>query len=347
MNGTDAKLKGRRLVFPEAFQCTFEPSEWTPSAVPNDSVLIRNEYSLISPGTELALYTGTHIDIDNPLNKWAKLPFYPGYASVGEVIAVGRSVHQIRAGDKVLALGHHADYDVIPYSEEFMLPLPKQLDPRHALFARLAEISSSAILQCARFTPGHVVVVMGMGLIGNLAAQLFALQGARVIGIDLIEERLNAANASNISDTICPAQDADLKEQVKEATGGRLPDIVVEATGTPSLVNVSLDLVRRHGQVILLGSPRGTAEIDIYRHIHSKGVSLIGAHANVKAIDGVPSSFEMWRYALNLIANRQISVEPLITHELPADEAASAYDMLLSRKEEALGVILNWRSTEA
>ncbi|TJY44124.1 zinc-binding alcohol dehydrogenase [Cohnella pontilimi] len=343
MNGTDAKLMGRRLVFPEAFQCTFESSEWMPSAVPDDSVLIRNDFSLISPGTELALYTGTHIDIDNLLNTWAKLPFYPGYASVGEVIAIGRSVHQVRAGDQVLALGHHADYDFIPYSEEFILPFPEQLDPRHALFARLAEISSSAILQCARFRPGDVVAVIGMGLIGNLAAQLFALQGARVIAIDLIEQRLNMAKASNITNTICPAQDMDLKEQVKEATGGRLPDIVVEATGTPSLVNVSLNLVRRHGQVILLGSPRGTAEIDIYRHIHSKGVSLIGAHANVKAIDGIPSSAEMWRYALSLIANRQLSVEPLITHELSADEAPGAYDMLLNRKEEALGVILDWR----
>jgi 2-desacetyl-2-hydroxyethyl bacteriochlorophyllide A dehydrogenase len=337
-------LKGRRLVFPEACQCKIEVSEWMPSSVPNDSVLIRNDYSLISPGTELALYTGTHIDIDNPLNKWAKLPFYPGYASVGEVIAVGRSIHQLQIGDKVLAIGHHADYDLIPYSEEFILPMPEQLDPRIALFARLAEISSSAILQTARFTPGDVVVVIGMGLIGNLAAQLFALQGARVIGIDLIEQRLSVAKASNITNTVCPEQDADLNEQVKEATGGRIPDIVVEATGTPSLVNVSLDLVRRHGQVILLGSPRGTAEIDIYRQIHSKAVSLIGAHANVKGIDGLPSSAEMWRYALSLIAKGQLAVEPLITHELPADEAPSAYDMLLSRKEEALGVILNWQN---
>jgi 2-desacetyl-2-hydroxyethyl bacteriochlorophyllide A dehydrogenase len=344
MNGSNGIFKGSRLVFPKAYQCEFEAADWSPHVVPDDSILIRTAYSLISPGTELAFYTGTHIDLENPHNKWAKLPFYPGYASIGEVVGVGRSVHQVQVGDNVLALGHHADYDLIPYSEEYVLPLPESIDPRHALFARLAEISSSAMVQSARFNPGYHVVVIGMGLIGNLAAQLYSLHGARVIGVDVVDQRLATAKASNIAHTIRSGPDVDLSAQVEQITGGNLPDIVVEATGNPTLVNVALALVRRRGQVILLGSPRGTAEIDIYRHIHSKAVSLIGAHGNVKGIDGLPSSAELLRHSLDLIAKRQLSIEPLISHQLPADEAARAYDMLLHRKEEALGVILDWRN---
>jgi threonine dehydrogenase-like Zn-dependent dehydrogenase len=184
-----------------------------------------------------------------------------------------------------------------------------------------------------------------MGLIGNLAAQLYALQGAHPIGIDVDTERLSIANATNIANTVLSGETVDLGVAIKAWTGGAAPDIVVEATGNPQLVNTALDVVRTHGQVILLGSPRGKAEIDIYRHIHKKAVHLIGAHDNVKGIDGLPTSAELLRYTLRLIASGSLIVEPLITHVLPADQALQGYELLLNKKEGALGVILDWTNT--
>ncbi len=334
-------LKGRKVVIKQAYSCEYETTEWTPSDIPEGHILIRTEYSLISPGTELAFYTGTHIDLNNPSNRWAKFPFYPGYASVGEVIAIGDKINQVQVGQKVLALGHHASYDVIYYSDDYIVPLPDHVDPKHALFARLAEISSSALIQ-SKFSAGIHVAIIGMGLIGNLAAQLYTLQGAHTIGIDVDEERLSIAKATNVTSTILSGEFIDVSAAIKELTGGGEPDIVVEATGSPALVNTALEAVRSHGQVILLGSPRGTAEIDIYRHIHKKAVSLIGAHGSIKGIDGLPSTAQLLRYVLKLISNGSLIINPLITHILPADQAERGYQLLLNKNEGALGVILDW-----
>lgn len=338
-------VPSKQIVFPEAFRVEYETKEYNLQSIPSDGVFIRTEYSLISPGTELAFYTGTHIDLNNPKNKWAKLPFYPGYASVGEVTAVGSSIQHVNPGQKVMALGHHATYDVIPYSEESLIAVPDNIDLKLALFARLAEISSTALIH-SRVQPGQSVVVIGMGLIGNLAAQLYALQGARVFGVDIDEQRLHIARETNGLTTILSKEGEDLPGKVMEKNGGHAPDVVVEATGNPALCNVALDLVREHGQVILLGSPRGSAEINIYRNIHSKGVSLIGAHGNIKGMDGLPTSAVLLRYVMDLIANRQLVIEPLISHILPYDEAPHAYDMLYQHKDHALGIILDWSASE-
>ncbi|WP_127588341.1 zinc-dependent alcohol dehydrogenase [Paenibacillus koleovorans] len=338
------QLTGHKVVIPEAYKCVYESAEWREDQVPADSVLIRTDYSLISPGTELAFYTGTHIDLNNPANRWAKFPFYSGYASVGEVVATGKEVgNKFQSGQKVLTLGHHATYDILPCSDEFILPLPPGIDPKAALFARLAEISMTALIH-SRFREGHRVAVLGMGLIGNLAAQLYAIQGANVIGIDLEPSRLDIAHSTNISTTILSGSNVDLTVELRQAanSGGASPDIVVEATGSPSLVNVALDAVRDHGQVILLGSPRGKAEIDIYRHIHRKGVSLIGAHGNIKGIDGLPTSAELLRYVLRLIANGSLRTEPLLSHVLHWSEVQQGYELLHQRKENALGIVLDW-----
>src|SRR5690606_11754828 len=117
--------------------------------------------------------------------------------------------------------------------------LPDHVDPKHALFARLAEISSSAIIH-SRLSEGDTVAVIGMGLIGNLAAQLYALRGAHVIGIDLDAGRLSIANSTHIDFTIPSGPGVDLSAAIKEITRGVEPDIVVEATGSPSLVNAAL-----------------------------------------------------------------------------------------------------------
>jgi 2-desacetyl-2-hydroxyethyl bacteriochlorophyllide A dehydrogenase len=330
----------KKIVFPKAYEVGYETRELK-TAMEDNQLLIRTQYSLISPGTELAFYTDTHIARDS----WAKLPISPGYNSVGEVVAVGKAVTAVSPGDQVLTFRPHADYDVTMYNPERLIKLPKGLSPKKALFARMADISMSSLIH-SRIQAGTHVVVIGMGIVGNLAAQLYAIQGARSIGVDVVEQRLQIANQTGISHTVQSGDNVDLVENVKEITGGHEPDIVVEATGNPALINVALGLVRRRGQVILLGSPRGTAEIDVYRHIHSRGVSLTGAHANIKGFDGLPSSLEIIRYMLELINKGVLSVEPLITHVLRPNQAKEAYDMLLNKKESALGVILDWQSGE-
>jgi 2-desacetyl-2-hydroxyethyl bacteriochlorophyllide A dehydrogenase len=335
-----SNIEVKRIVFPKAHELAFMTETWDPANLEDDQLMMRTRYSLISPGTELAMFTATHIDIDNPDNRWAKLPFYPGYASVGEVIAVGSAVEGIRTGDVVLASGRHASHDIIRCSRDSVCRLPERIDPVHALFACLAEIALTALIH-TRYRVGTNVVVLGLGLIGNLAAQLYALQGAESIGADLSDERIKIAESTGFIHAIRSGEPAELRTRIREITGGSDPEIVVEATGAPQLIHTALELVRPHGQVVLLGSPRGTVELNAYRDVHRKGVSLIGAHGSVKGFDGLPASWELTRYALRLIEGRCLAVDPLITHILPAAEARKGYELLLGR--QALGVVLDWR----
>ncbi|SFS68992.1 zinc-binding alcohol dehydrogenase [Paenibacillus sp. BC26] len=328
-----------KLVFPGPFALAVEEGNLDLSAVLDDQVVVKTTFSLISPGTELALYTGTHIDIDNPRNRFAKFPFYPGYAAVGEVVAAGAGT-DFAVGDRVFTVGHHASYGVFGASDEEIVKLSDGADPQLSLFARIAEISMTSVLQ-SRVREGDYVVVLGMGLVGNLAAQLYARQGAIPIGVDVVAERLELARMTNLEHVV--QSGTGMLEAIHQITGGKDPDIVVEATGVPALVNTALELCRVHGQVILLGSTRGLVTVNVYDHIHRKGVSLIGAHASVKDIDGLPSSGALYRELLQLIERGELAVEPFITHKLPSTQAKQGYELLLNNKEVALGVLLDWR----
>jgi 2-desacetyl-2-hydroxyethyl bacteriochlorophyllide A dehydrogenase len=339
MNNELSQVESRRIVFPGPFQVEYEHS--TIEALASDEVLIQTEYSLISPGTELALYTGTHVDLPNPNNKFAKFPFYPGYASVGIVTAVGSGVNAVRQGDRVFAQGHHFSHDVLTYSEENIIKLPDVISSQHATFSRLVEISMTSLI-LSRYKEGDCVVVIGMGMIGNFAAQLFGIKGARVIGVDVIEKRLETARACGIECTVHSGPGVDIRDEIRKLNGGKDADIVVEATGVPTLVNLALQVVRMHGQVILLGSTRGKVEMNVYADIHKNGVSLIGAHGRVKGVDGLPTLSELMRYSLKLIEKGSIVTEPLLTHIICPEEAKTAYDMLLNQKENALGVLIDW-----
>jgi threonine dehydrogenase-like Zn-dependent dehydrogenase len=210
-----------------------------------------------------------------------------------------------------------------------VIKLPDGLSPQEAVFARLAAISMTSLHQ-SRIHTGDTVVVLGMGLIGNLAAQLFALQGAVVAAVDVEPGRLDIARSVGLARTVLSAEGVNTKEAVRDCLGVE-PDIVVEATGVPALANEALELVRKRGQVVLLGSPRGTVVMKIYEHIHSKGVFLTGAHENMQKLPGVPNRGKTTAYVLDLISKGNLRVASLMTHCIPYGKAEEAYDMLLNK----------------
>ena len=95
------------------------------------------------------------------------------------------------------------------------------------------------------------------------------------------------------------------------------------------------------GQVILLGSPRGSAEIDLYFGLHRKGVSLIGAHASRQANAIQYGDADPHEVMLEFIASERLKVNPLLTHKLPASQAKQGYKRLLNSKSNYLGVLLD------
>lgn len=331
-------MKAKRLVFPGKLQVETQEFE-LPDAPGSGEILVETLYGLISPGTELAMFTQTHIGFPIPEFSYAKYPFFPGYASVGRAVLIGEGVDKIQKGDTVFLRGKHASHALVS-ADRPALKVPEGLPLEHVPFACLAQISLTAV-RLSDIRLGHTVAVFGQGMIGNFAAQLMRCAGARqVIGIDAVPERLAISAQCGIDVQVNPEKE-DLRERIDELTGGAGCQIVVEATGNPNVAPQAIRTAARMGQVVLLGSPRGTAEIDLYFDLHTTGVSLIGAHGSLSANAvryGDPNPQELM---LDFIAHKRLRVAPLRTHTLPASEAERAYNGLLNEKEAFLGVMLD------
>lgn len=335
----------RLAVFPEQYRVTFENRPIPEIAA--DQILVENDFTLISPGTELAMFTGTHSALPDPGNKWAKYPFYPGYAATGRVTKKGSAVARVQVGERILCMQTHASHAVIRPDEELWLRVPENVNPRHALLSIFAEISYTSVL-VAHAKPENVLV-LGAGIIGNLAAQLFKLQGARkVIVADINPQRIETARRCGLPHAIDTRAES-LAQGISRLTANEGVSIIVEATGLPALVVGALEAVGRRGEVILLGSPRGTVNVDAYKLIHKKGAVVTGAHYCIfpakESAGSEHSCEEIAGRALELIGNGELICAPLITHAIAPERIQEAYNGLINEPDKYLGVVVEWRPT--
>ncbi len=334
-------MKNKSVIFDKPFNAIIKESEMDATLKPNE-LLVKSERTLVSPGTELSIYRGTEW--------WAPLPFNPGYASTGVVEALGSEVKGWSVGDRVFSYCSHSAY-VKTSTSGILAKVPEGLALEEAVFARMAAVSISAL----RVSPpelGDYVVVQGLGLVGNLAAQLYSLSGANVIGVDICEKRLALAKACGVRFQVNPSK-GDLKEQVMKITGGKGASTVVEATGIPSMVEPAFALVEKRGDLVLLGSPRGKCEADITPllnkvHLWDAGcINLKGAHEwrfPLKHSDGCKHSIQRnCEILLDLIATGALKVKPLITQTVAPSECQTVYQGLMNEKDKYTGVVFDWR----
>ncbi len=307
--------------------------EAAPAPAPaSDQWLVRTRLTLVSPGTELAFYLGTHSALPDPENRYAKYPHRPGYASIGQVVAAGPAAPPPPAGP-VLFFGPHASYAVIHPAWQVWTQVPSAMEPSTALLARLLQIAHTGLLQLRR--PARRALVLGAGPIGLLAAQLLrAVSGTEVFVHDANADRLALAARHGFA-ARAPAQ-----------FGAEPPDCVVEATGVPALCPVALATVARGGDVILLGSPRGAVEIDLYKHVHLKNVALIGAHESLlpdHAAPGKPSRQVVLSRALDQLAQGVVRVDGFVSRTVTPAEMPAAYAMLAADKSGNYVLLIDWQ----
>jgi 2-desacetyl-2-hydroxyethyl bacteriochlorophyllide A dehydrogenase len=307
----------------------------------NAQCLVKHDCTLVSPGTEVALFHGTHIGFGDPDISWARYPVYPGYAAVGSVIEAG-SACALKAGEKVLYYGQHATHGILDTTAMLWAKLSGAPDLKPYLLARFAQIAYSAIAALHR--PPVNVIVYGAGIVGNLCAQLMKTLPSveKVIILDLAETRLAVAKNCGI-------------EGAKSADDPPFTaDTIVEATGSPTVINDALLHLGKRGQLVLLGSSRGTAEVNFYKYVHRKLASIIGAHETVlpqsSALEGVLQPFVQWRSQQEavdglviMIKEGSLKTDAFIQPSIKPSEAETAYYNLLAKPNEYLGVFIDWR----
>lgn len=297
--------------------------------IPHGSVMIQNEYSLVSPGTELALYTGSHIGFSDPEITWARYPLDIGYASVGTITESRRG--DLPKGTRVAHYGAHADRSVIDPDTLPCVPVPDDLSAAEACFGRFSQIAYSSVAALVR--PARQVLVFGAGIVGNLAAQWFREQGAKVWIADLSESRLARARTCGIEGTIASSSaDIDAIRSVVE------PDTIVEATGAAPVVEDALRILRIRGQLVLLGSIRRPVTINAYKLIHRKLTAVVGAHETVLGEERSTVLAD----SLTRIAAKEIRVGELITHEIAPHKLLGVYERIEGDPDTWFGVMVKW-----
>jgi 2-desacetyl-2-hydroxyethyl bacteriochlorophyllide A dehydrogenase len=347
-------LSGKQVVVRGQRDLVLENQDVDLAGLGEHEVVVRNRFSAISAGTELSIYTGINPKVYEP-NSWCNYPFHPGYAGLGEVVGAGKGVAGTKEGDLVFHHAHHASFD---RGDSRYLPHVKiereMLLPEVAL-VRFAAIVLSGAVRLTKKNLGDSVALFGLGLVGEMAAQLFHLSGCEVFAFDPVESRRKVAEAIGACAGVYDPTKTNPVEEVGRLTGGRGADVMVEATGLPSVVADNIRTVRRMGQVVLLGTPHGSSKSDfteLFRQVHLNWVTIVGALERDFPMEPSPlvrhSYLEDVRYLLGLIRKGTLKAKELVSVVAPG-EFKEAYDGLLGPYEhqagsgdERIAVVVDW-----
>jgi predicted dehydrogenase/threonine dehydrogenase-like Zn-dependent dehydrogenase len=286
-------------------------------------------------------------------------PVTLGYSASGIVMGVGPGVSGFEIGDRVACGGEdaaHAEY--LSVGANLCARVPASVPMDQAAFATIGAIAMQGV-RLAEVTLGECVVVIGLGLVGQLAVQLLKANGCRVIGLDLDQTKIQLAQSLG-ADIALPSGDPGVGPAVRKLTHGFGADAVIITASTSSNEPVSLagDLCRSRGRVIVVGAvgltlprkPYYEKEL-LFRISCSYGP---GRYDPAYESDGVdyPIGYVRWteqrnmQAFLDLLAQEKLKLAGLITHRYPFQSAEEAYNLLANRLANApapLGVLFEYR----
>jgi predicted dehydrogenase/threonine dehydrogenase-like Zn-dependent dehydrogenase len=359
-------------------------TEEVPAPVCGDNeVLVCNFNSLISAGTEtMSLHSGgkgitglASMALKNPelahkaielvkrdgLSKTIDLikgqtgKLSPlGYSSSGVVLEVGKTITDIAVGDRVACAGagyaSHAELVSVP--RNLVCKIPENVDFDEASFTTVGAIAMQGIRR-AEVQFGDIVVVIGLGLLGQIASQILKAAGAHVIGIDIMKERV--ALAKELGGAICFTAGKDAVDNVFKYTNGIGADsvIIYAAAKSNEPVKQAMAMARKKGRVVVVGavgmaldrSPFYEKELDFLISC-SYGPGRYDPLYEEKGVD-YPIGYVRWtenrnmQEFLNMLSEKKVNVKRLIDHTFPIEEAAKAYETLNSEKRP-IGVLFEY-----
>ncbi len=337
----------REVVVTGQNQVELQTAKMDTSILSPNEVIIDTEYTFISSGTELANYTGREPKVFQQ-GTWCAYPWRSGYANVGIVRDVGVNVTRVSPGTRVFTYGRHAS--TIRYTHDrLIVPVRDTIDQGVVAASRMAGVAMTSIIVSEIGTQPNVIV-FGLGLVGNLAAQMFQIHGCRVIGVDPVEARRKLAERCGIKETIGGNAD-EVQAQIKEITKGQLANITVDAVGHSSVVMQALQATANYGQLVILGSPRVSVTgnlTELLSDIHLRWITMRGALewcVPMYPDTGIDTSqFSKQQTIFDWIEREQLHVEPLISHRLKPELIKRAYDGLLNEPDVYTGVVLDWNA---
>lgn len=309
--------------------------------------LVRITYSGVC-GTDLKIFTGG-IPVDYPR--------IMGHEMIGEVVETG-DAESVEVGSRVIIdpvlycdQCHHctigqehlcptgyvlgrdrdggfADYMIAP--SDAIFPLPENISGETAPLIQVMTTCLHA-QRLVDIFPGESVVVVGLGVAGQLHVQLAKARGAYpVIGVTRSAERRELAEKLGADFTFAPNDDTN--EQIRKLTGGRGADLVIESVGSVAVLADAIDMARIGGRLLLFGIYTAREAALPFYQMYFKELAIINARAARR---------EDYPACIDLVSRGEVQLEPLVSHVLPLDELERAISMLGERDNRRMKVILN------
>ena len=345
---------------------------------PPHHVLVRTFCSLISAGTETAsihqegLLRGvaenpSHIrkvleamksvgPVRTVSETRAKLKEYAvlGYAGAGVVVERHPTVRNLEVGDRVAYGGEGTGHaETIVTGSHLVARIPETVTFEQACFTTLGSIALNAV-RIAEPSTGDVTVVIGMGLVGQLIAQLARVQGAVVIATDLRRERVELAQRLGADHGVDGGE--GLEQRIVAITRGRGADRVIVAAASHSSApcELALRLCRDRGRIVVVGA----VELSFPWHeMYLKEIQLFMARAygpgsydpeyERGGLD-YPDAYVRWTEQRNmeeflrLVSLRRVDVDALVSHAFMLQDAPRAYETIMAPGSGSLGVLLRY-----
>jgi 2-desacetyl-2-hydroxyethyl bacteriochlorophyllide A dehydrogenase len=346
------EFAGERVVIKGPSDVVLERYALSSSDLAESEFMVRNRFTAISSGTELSIYTGANPRAHEP-GSWCHYPHVPGYAGLGEVVSVGSDVSEVKVGDLLFHHAHHSSFDRLWEEHSHYARLPDGMSSPEVCLVRFAAIVLSGSVRLSEIKLGDRVALVGLGLVGQMAAQLFSLAGCDVVAFDPVQRRRKIAQEVGACLEVFDPNQNKVQDACTELFDNwRGADILVDATGSPSLVASNIELVRPMGQVVLLGTPFASQGGDIaqlLRTIHLNRLVVRGALERDNLIVssnegyGAYSYLSDVRYLLGLLNRGKLKCKEMLSHVVSPEDMKRAYEGLLNKKEEYISVALDWR----
>lgn len=309
-------------------------------------VLIETDKTFISAGTELANYSGKEPKVFTA-GSWCSYPWKSGYANVGIVREIGRDVARAKVGQRVYTFGPHASA-IKMNQKNLIIEVPSDIDSSIAASSRMAGVAATAVIISE--IPGNAwVAVFGLGMVGNLAAQMFQNLGCKVIGIEPNEYRRELARQCGLSNTLGGSAEA-VQDSIMDITGGQKVNIAVDAVGHSSVVMQALKATANFGQLVLLGSPRVPVEgnlTELLSDVHLRWITVRGGLEwclpTYSELPKMESLYSKQQMVFDWIRSGKLALAPQISHTIKPERIKEAYDGLLNQPHLYTGVVLNWK----
>jgi 2-desacetyl-2-hydroxyethyl bacteriochlorophyllide A dehydrogenase len=343
-------LQARYALIPDKEKFELHSEELDPAALKPSEVLVRAEATMVSAGTELAAFTALSKNVYIP-GRWNSYPWRPGYGLVGRIEAAPNG-SKLKAGQRVFCFGKHASLQIYDHAGEKpmngIFPIDDDIDAVDAAIARMVLVALTGP-QVSGVEAGDTVAVFGLGLVGGIAAALYQLAGARVVGLDTNAGRCKAAREVGLREVLDAPPDQQV-QAILDKTGGKGADIVVDSVGHSSVIQNALLAAAQYGRVVLLGSPRAPVETnvtDVFNRIHMQSLTVLGAlewRLPRHPTRGVRHSVETnLALALDLIRSHRLQLRPLVSHVVKPEDLGDAYRGMLTDKDRYRGVVVDWR----